>query len=153
MNSRKDLRNWCYEHTNNWSDNDIEQLTDAIQSHPDRPQWSQDWTAFLNSLPALEAVVELQQELNETLFFTVINPDNVEQEERIEIECKKAEKTFVINGLAIDHQQLAELGTLLLALACKAESPDIDSCAELLDGFNLPIPTKALKELANNGNG
>lgn len=151
INSRKDLRNWCYEHTNNWSDNQIESLTDALQSHPNRPQWAQDWSEFLNNLPALEAVVELQNELdNETIFFTAINPDNVAEENRIEIECKTNEKTFVINGTPIDHQQLAELGTLFLALACKAESPDMDSCVELLDGFNLPIPKKELKELVNN---
>ncbi len=87
--------------------------------------------------------------MSETIFFTVINPNNVQEETRLNIKINPEDKTFVINGVAIDSQQLAELGMLFFALACK--NADLDSCVELLDGFNIPVPTKELKEIANNG--
>lgn len=86
----------------------------------------------------------------ETIFFTAINPDNVEDENRVNIEIK--DKTFVINGTPIDAQQLAELGMLLFALANQHGQPDLDSCNELLDGFNIPCPVKVLQEVINNEN-
>ncbi len=91
--------------------------------------------------------------LTENIFFTAINPDDVNQENRVEIAVKYDEKTFLINGMPIDAQQCAELGMLLFSLAARAGINDLDSCVELLDGFNIPIPTQALKEVANNGNG
>lgn len=89
----------------------------------------------------------------ETIFFTAINPDNVEEENRINIEINPEEKTFDINGVPIDAQQLGELGMLFFSLAARAGIDDLDSCVELLDGFDIPVPTKELKEIANNGNG
>lgn len=81
------------------------------------------------------------------IFFTVINPDNEEEQQQIVIEAISPEdKTFAINGLEIDSQQLAELGMLFFALACK--DADLDSCFELLHGFNIPVPKNALLELA-----
>jgi hypothetical protein len=88
---------------------------------------------------------------NETIFFTAINPDNVEEETRINININ-TDGNFAINGCAIDAQQMAELGILLFALANRgvpADTPDLDSCGELLDGFSIPMPVKALQELIN----
>lgn len=89
-------------------------------------------------------------EISEQINYTVINPDNVQEENRVSIDINPDSKTFEINGLAIDAQQLGELGMLLFSLAARAGIDDLDSCTELLDGFNIPIPTKALKEVANN---
>jgi hypothetical protein len=87
----------------------------------------------------------------ENIFFTVINPDNVEQETRINIDIN-TDGNFAINNVAIDAQQLAELGILLFALANRgvpSDTPDLDSCNALLDGFNIPFPKKALQEVIN----
>lgn len=82
----------------------------------------------------------------ETIFFTVINP-NDETETRINIFINPKDKVFKVNNILIDGQQLAELGVLLFGIANQHDSPDLDSCCELLDGFNIPVPVKALKEL------
>lgn len=87
----------------------------------------------------------------ESLFFTVVNPDNVEEETRINIDINP-DGNFAINGLAIDPQQLAELSILMFALANRgvpSDTPDLDSCNELVESFKIPFPTKALKELIN----
>jgi hypothetical protein len=84
----------------------------------------------------------------EVINFTIIDPNNVERENHLKIEVND-DKTFVVNGMPIDAQQLAELGTLFFALAARAGIDDLDSCYELLDGFNLAVPVEQLKELAN----
>lgn len=83
---------------------------------------------------------------SETIFFTVINPDT-EEETRINIFINPEDKCFKVNNIPIDGQQLAELGMLLFAIANQHDSPDLDSCGELLDGFNIPVPKKALQEV------
>lgn len=86
----------------------------------------------------------------ESLFFTVINPENVEEETRINVDVNP-DGNFAINGVAIDAQQMAELGILLFALANRgvpSDTPDLDSCGELLDGYEIPMPKKALLEVA-----
>jgi hypothetical protein len=91
------------------------------------------------------------QSESESLFFTIINPDNVEEETRFNV-FVGSDGNFALNGLAIDAQQLAELGMLLFALANRgvpSDTPDLDSCNELLDGFSIPMPVKALQELIN----
>lgn len=84
----------------------------------------------------------------ETIFFTVINP-HTEEETRINIFINPESKIFAVNEVEIDPQQLAELGMLLFALANQHGQPDLDSCNELLDGFNIPCPIKALQEVIN----
>ena len=85
---------------------------------------------------------------DDPIFFTAINPNNVEEEDRINIEVDE-DDVFKINGTPIDSQQLAELGMLFFALAHQHGQPDLDSCGEALDGFSIPIPVKALQELIN----
>ena len=62
--------------------------------------------------------------------FTVVNPET--QEENI-LEITNQEDSFLVNGLLIDKQQLAELGSLFIALA----GNEIDSIFDLLDGYGL----------------
>jgi hypothetical protein len=84
--------------------------------------------------------------MTESIFFTVINP-HTEEETRINISINPEEKIFAVNNILIDPQQLAELGMLLFALANQHGQPDLDSCNELLYGFDIPLPIKALKEV------
>jgi hypothetical protein len=90
----------------------------------------------------------------ESLFFTAIDPENVEIENRINIDINN-DGNFAINGCPIDAQQMAELGMLLFALANRgvpSDTPDLDSCGELLDGFEIPLPIKALKAVLEDFN-
>jgi hypothetical protein len=90
----------------------------------------------------------------ESLYFTAINPDDIENENRINIDVNP-DGNFAINGFPIDAQQMAELGMLLFALANRgvpSDKPDLDSCAELLDGFEIPLPIKALKKVLEDFN-
>ena len=49
----RDIRNWAAEHAgDNMSADDIEAIADAIRSRDDCPAWGEDWTDYLDSLPA-----------------------------------------------------------------------------------------------------
>jgi hypothetical protein len=84
---------------------------------------------------------------SETFNFTVINPDT-QRETVIHVYSNPNSKRFAINGTIIDGQQLAELGMLMFALACQHDSPDVDSCDALLEGFEIPVPVQELIEVA-----
>lgn len=81
--------------------------------------------------------------------YSAINPNNIKQENKIDIEANYENKTFVINGIPIDAQQLAEFGMLCFSLASQTGIDDLSSCVELLDGFEIPVPQNELKNLAS----
>ena len=83
----------------------------------------------------------------DNLFFTVINPRAEEDslEERTILNLDKTEHGYAVNGLEISSQQLGELGVLFIALA--GDDFEVDSAAEMLDGFELTINQERLSEL------
>jgi len=86
---------------------------------------------------------------NEVIFFTAINPNNVEEETKINIYCNREDNTFAINNVPMDAQQLGELAMLLFSLANEKAPIDLDCCNELVESFDIPFPTNALQELIN----
>jgi len=84
------------------------------------------------------------------IFFTVVDPISEGLENRIYIDINKEDGFATVAGTSIDAQQLAELGILLFAIANQIGKPDLDSCNELLDGYNIPLPKNALMEVATD---
>ena len=84
-------------------------------------------------------VVKERKYMNEIFFTSTIN------NQRININSEN--NVFSINNIPLDAQQLAELSILLFALATQKNNPDLDSCNELVQSFNIPFPTKYLQEL------
>lgn len=70
-----------------------------------------------------------------TYQYTVIDPINEQQTVRL---IHQTNEFINFCGIRLDHQQAGELGGLLLALS--DGKCDVDSIAELLDGYELDIP-------------
>lgn len=87
---------------------------------------------------------------NDVLTFTVVSPVD-EQETPVTIDCKP--EVIIVGGQAFAPEQLAEFGMLLFTLACRADpiGIDLDSCYELLHGFDLQLPRQHLEELLVDG--
>ena len=56
----RDLRNWVDDMTSDWcerGDGDVDEIVAAI-SDLDPPRYGDDWTEYLENLPALEALLK-----------------------------------------------------------------------------------------------